>query len=114
MVFADEDSRDEYLADPEKTNLILGVFDAPFNYAAEITLLSQKYTAVQKGTLNNFIDFMFQGIVKNDFEEPFSEPKAITDNLKSPYLQPFLLRKSRLNVCIVLFRAFNFQIKKRK
>lgn len=71
MVFADEDSRDEYLADPEKTSLILGVFDAPFNYAAEITLLSQKYTAVQKGTPNNFIDFMFD--IKNKQGESVGE-----------------------------------------
>lgn len=59
LVFADADTRDEYLADPTKTGLLLGTFDAPFNYSAEITLSSPAYKAILSGTKNNYIDFTF-------------------------------------------------------
>ena len=59
LVFADADTRDEYLADPTKTGLLLGTFDAPFNYSAEITLSSPAYKAILSGTKNNYIYFTF-------------------------------------------------------
>lgn len=63
LVFADEASRDEYLEDTTKTELLIGAFDAPFNYNAEITLTSPAYNAVFLNSTGNYIDFTFD--VKN-------------------------------------------------
>ena len=63
LVFANEEARDEYLSDPTKTDLIIGTFDAPFNYSAEIHLGTPLYNAVFLGSVGNYIDFTFD--VKN-------------------------------------------------
>ena len=63
LVFADADARDEYLLDPTQTELIIGTFDAPFNYTAEINLTSPAYNAVFLGSTGNYIDFTFD--IKN-------------------------------------------------
>lgn len=76
LVFADADSRDAYLADPTQTNLILGTFDAPFNYSAEITLSSPSYVAILSGTKNNYIDFTFD--VKNKSGQSIGEDVICT------------------------------------
>ena len=70
LVFASEESKDEYLANPTKTELILGSFDAPFNYEAEINLLSDSYVAVPLGTTGNVIEFTFKTKNKNGDEIP--------------------------------------------
>ena len=59
LAFADSDTRDSYLADTTKTDLILGTFDAPFNFSAEINLLSPSYKAILLGTTGNYLDFTF-------------------------------------------------------
>ena len=63
LVFSDTSTRDEYLEDTSKVDLILGTFDAPFNYTAEINLLSPQYNAIQKGTIGNYLRFTYD--VKN-------------------------------------------------
>ena len=63
LVFADSITRDAYLDDPMQTNLILGTFDAPFNYTAEITMLTPSYNAIFLGSTGNYIDFTFD--IKN-------------------------------------------------
>ena len=63
LVFANEQTRDEYLEDTTKTELIIGTFDAPFNYSAEIYLETPLYNAVFLGSTGNYIDFTFD--VKN-------------------------------------------------
>ena len=63
LVFADKESREIYLQDPSQTNLILGTFDAPFNYTAEITLSTPSYNAVFLNSAGNYIDFTFD--IKN-------------------------------------------------
>ena len=63
IVFADEQSKDEYLEDATKTHLIIGTFDAPFNYTAEISLATPTYNAVYLGATGNYLDFTFD--VKN-------------------------------------------------
>ena len=63
LVFADAEARDKYLLDPTQTELVLGTFDAPFNYTAEINLTSAAYNAVFLGSTGNYIDFTFD--VKN-------------------------------------------------
>ena len=70
LVFASEESKDEYLANPTKTELILGSFDAPFNYEAEINLLSDSYVAVPLGTTGNVIEFTFKTKNKSGDEIP--------------------------------------------
>lgn len=59
LVFADIESRDLYLEDPTKNELVLGTFDAPFNYEAEINLISGSYKAVQLGSTGNYVEFIF-------------------------------------------------------
>lgn len=59
LVFADSDTRDQYLEDPTKNELILGTFEAPFNYEAEINLISEPYKAVQLGSTGNYVEFTF-------------------------------------------------------
>ena len=63
LVFADASTRNEFLLDPTQTELVLGAFDAPFNYTAEINLTSAAYNAVFLGSTGNYIDFTFD--VKN-------------------------------------------------
>ena len=63
LCFADEASKDAYVANPTLTELVLGSFDAPFNYEASITLLTPSYNAVFLGSTGNYIDFTFD--IKN-------------------------------------------------
>lgn len=64
IVFSDELSKDEYLEDPTKTHLIIGTFDAPFNYTASINLTSKTYNAVFLNSTGNYIDFTFDVVNK--------------------------------------------------
>lgn len=63
MIFADEESRDIYLSDTSQTELLLGTFDAPFNYSAEIHLTTPTYNAIAIGTSGNYLDYTFD--IKN-------------------------------------------------
>lgn len=63
LVFADEASKNEYVENPTLTELVLGSFDAPFNYEASITLLTPTYNAVFMGSTGNYLDFTFD--IKN-------------------------------------------------
>lgn len=63
IVFADTETRDQYLENPTQTELIIGTFDAPFNYNAEINLISDAYKAVQLNSIGNYIEFTFD--IKN-------------------------------------------------
>lgn len=76
IVFADEESKDEYLEDTGKTDLILGTFDAPFNYTAEINLTTPTYVAILAGATNNYIDFTFD--VKNKQGASIGEDVLVT------------------------------------
>ena len=63
LVFGDAENRDIYLNDPTRTDLLIGTFDAPFNYTAEITMLTPSYNAIFLGSTGNYIDFTFD--IKN-------------------------------------------------
>ena len=76
IVFADEMTKDEYLEDPTKTDLIIGTFDAPFNYTAEINLASPTYNTVYLGDTGNYLDFTFD--VKNKQGASTGESVIIT------------------------------------
>lgn len=64
IVFADEETRDSYLEDPTQTELILGTFDAPFNYTASISMITDTYVAILTGTTGNVIRFTFDVVNK--------------------------------------------------
>lgn len=76
LVFADAECRDTYLADPTRSELVLGTFDAPFNYSAEISLSSAAYVAILAGTKNNYIDFTFD--IKNKSGQSIGEDVICT------------------------------------
>ena len=62
--FADEESKNLYYEHPEDEaykGLLLGSFEAPFNYETQIKLTgdTQIYKAVQKGSTGNIIEFTF-------------------------------------------------------
>ena len=60
MVFADKDSYDLYAQDKEANkDLLLNVFDAPFNYSARIELITEAYNAVLLGSTGNLLQFKF-------------------------------------------------------
>lgn len=59
LCFADEASKDKYVANPTMTELVLGAFDAPFNYEASITLLTPSYVPVLLGATGNYVSFKF-------------------------------------------------------
>jgi hypothetical protein len=65
-VFADEESKNLYIKDPTKTELILGTFDAPFNYTAVISMATPNFNAVLYGATGNYIEFTFDTFNKND------------------------------------------------
>lgn len=76
LVFASEEKKNEYVADPTLTNLVLGTFDAPFNYSAEINLSSPSYNAIFLGSTGNYIDFTFD--IKNKQGASTGENVTIT------------------------------------
>ena len=60
MVFADQKSYKLYDEDKEANkDLLLTVFNAPFNYSARIELLSEAYNAVLLGSTGNILKFKF-------------------------------------------------------
>ena len=76
LVFADDETRDEYLNDPTKVGLLLASFDAPFNYTAEINLATPIYNAVYMDSTGNYLDFTFD--IKNKQGASTGENVVIT------------------------------------
>lgn len=76
IIFASEATRDEFLADSTKTDLILGFFDAPSNYTAEINLISANYVPVLAGATGNYIEFTFD--IKNKSGQSIGEDVICT------------------------------------
>ena len=65
LCFADEASKDKYVANPTMTELVLGAFDAPFNYEARLNLLSDSYVPVLLGATGNYVEFTFDIVNKS-------------------------------------------------
>ena len=63
LCFADEESKNLYLENPTQTELVLGSFDAPFNYEASISLLSDSFVPILLGATGNYVTFTFD--IKN-------------------------------------------------
>lgn len=60
LVFADDADRDLYLSDREEyAELLIGTFDAPANYTAEINMSTPNSNTILKGSTGNYIDFTF-------------------------------------------------------
>ena len=59
MAFADTESRDAYMDNPARTDLILGTFDAPFNFMASVSLLSPQSNVLLKGSKGHSVEFTF-------------------------------------------------------
>ena len=58
LVFSDAENRDLYLKDPiANAKLLIGSFEAPFNYLAVIKLKSPAYNAITLGSTGNYIEF---------------------------------------------------------
>lgn len=76
LAFADQDTLDQYLENPTLTDLILGTFDAPFNYEASIVLTSPTYKAVPVGSTGHYIDFTFD--IKNKSGQSTGEDVVCT------------------------------------
>lgn len=66
MVFADVADKEAYLADPQgEAARLIGVFDAPFNYTATITLATPTYNAVLLGDTPPTVRFTFDVVNKS-------------------------------------------------
>ena len=76
LCFADEQSKDEYIENPTLVDLVLGTFDAPFNYTAEINLITPSYNAVFLGTAGNYIRFTYD--IKNKQGSSTGEDVVVT------------------------------------
>lgn len=76
LAFADEESKDKYMENPTMTELVLGTFDAPFNYEASITMLTPSYNAVFLGSTGNYLDFTFD--IKNKQGNSTGENVTVT------------------------------------
>ncbi len=64
LIFADQSSRDLYISDREQyADLLIGSFDAPASYTAEINMLTPASNVIFSGATGNYIDFTFD--VKN-------------------------------------------------
>lgn len=76
LCFADEQSKDEYIENPTLVDLVLGTFDAPFNYTAEINLMTPIYNAVFADSTGNYITFTCD--IKNKQGSPTGEDSLVT------------------------------------
>ena len=65
LAFASSKEKDTYLEDTTHTELILGTFDAPFNFTASITLISNANNTIFKGVTGNYIEYTFDVVDKS-------------------------------------------------
>lgn len=98
LVFADEDTKNEYLEDTSKIDLILGTFDAPFNYSAEINLLTPNYVAILNGSSGNYIDFTFD--TKNKQGQSVGEDVICTYTFIKNSVKKTVVQKYKYNTSI--------------
>lgn len=76
LCFSDEESRDRYINNPSLIELVLGTFDAPFNYEASISLITPTYNAININATGNYVEFAFD--VKNKNGESVGEDVTCT------------------------------------
>lgn len=80
LVFANEDSKEAYLSDTNREDLLIGIIDAGTssedNYTAIINLESAMYNTIALGAVGNYIDFSF--LINNKSGMPTGEPVVCT------------------------------------
>lgn len=77
LVFANADDRAMYLTNRETyADLLLGSFDAPANYVAEVSLTTSTNNAILEGDKGNYIDFTFD--IKNKSNVSTGESVVVT------------------------------------
>ncbi len=65
IAFASSKEKDTYLEDTTHTELILGTFDAPFNFTASVALISKPTNTIFKGATGNYIEYTFDIVDKS-------------------------------------------------
>ena len=80
LVFSDEESKNLYVEDPLRTDLLIGTFDAPFNYSVKVNLFTPTYNAIQLGKKGNYLDFSFS--VENKNGQPTGESVIVRYNFR--------------------------------
>lgn len=94
MVFASEANRDSYLENPEANgDLLIAVFDAPFNYSAEINLVTPSYTAILSGATGNYLEFSFD--TKNKQGQSVGEDVICTYTFTRGSVKQTLIQRCR-------------------
>lgn len=78
LCFATEEDKEVFLKDPSKTELILGTFEAPSSYVAEI-ITERPYKAILIGQNENYLNFAYK-ITNNGSEYPDSIRYTISVN----------------------------------
>ena len=77
LIFSDEKDRDAYLSDREgNADLLLGRFDAPANYTAEISMITPAMNVILSGQTGNKIQYTFD--IKNKNGASTMEPVVAT------------------------------------
>lgn len=80
LVFANEDSKEAYLSDTNREDLLIGIIDAGTssedNHTAIINLESAMYNTIALGAVGNYIDFSF--LINNKSGMPTGEPVVCT------------------------------------
>ena len=80
LVFANEDSKEAYLADTNRDDLLIGIIDAGTSsedsHTAIINLESAMYNTIALGAVGNYIDFSF--LINNKSGMPTGEPVVCT------------------------------------
>lgn len=71
LVFADNNTKQQYLNDPTQTQLIISTFDTPFDYYAELNLSTPTENAILFGDTGNYIDFTF--VIKSNTGQVINE-----------------------------------------
>ena len=95
LIFADAESRDRYLDNPEDNKeLILGTFEtSASNYTAEIRLLSPFYSAIEFGSKGNYLEYTFD--VKNKSGASTGESVDVTYTFKRNATQKIIKETRR-------------------
>lgn len=83
LVFADEETKEEYLDNPGKTELLIGTIAAgngsggsTDTYKVSVNLLSNMYNVITYGSEGNYINFTFD--ISNSSGMPTGEPVIVT------------------------------------
>ncbi|MDE6267355.1 MAG: CotH kinase family protein [Muribaculaceae bacterium] len=99
LVFADGNARDKYLENPDQNStLLLGTFDAPANYSAEINLISPKFVPILLGSTGQAIEFTFD--IKNKSGQSVGDDVLCTFTFSHGAVSNTVTRKFRAGTSV--------------